>query len=329
MKKTVIFFLAHDGVKQPALWEKWLASDLSNSIKIRIFCNIDHSNDAFIVKDGRYLNLNIETAWGGSSLVKVLQLGYTLILDEFKEENIKMIHLVSGFDIPVMSAKKLISLKATRSYVPKSDTLLKLPAPQYKKIKGQLKTLLRQPNYASVQWIHLKPEHARIVANSVLEDYVKWLNALNKTIVEGSPYVYDEVLPIAMLNANGINYSNQLRDEPLTNFERRMENDPSPIVWKSLYGNRIVRKSEEQMDEDTASDNSDTVYDSDNSSADTNNTWVYLSASDDSETTLNKETSVSMNLVEALRISKQNQFAFFRKVSLSVNFKTIRPWKKI
>ena len=238
---TIIFFLAHDGIKQPEVWETWLeecqkiAKGQNRNVLARIFCNPDKVHDKFM-KD-RLLPFHIPTRWSDPSLVKVLQLGYKHIIDEFT--NLDFICLVSGYDIPIMKPYEFLKL-SIQSYVPLiSYNLDKMPPKKYKSLSIS-KFSKKQPTKFATQWIHVTKKHAEIISKSNLETFVEWLDVLNKDAQQN--YVYDEVLPCAMLEAAGV--LNELKDEPLTAMERKNIGDPSPIVFRSLTGKYIINREE-------------------------------------------------------------------------------------
>jgi hypothetical protein len=238
---TIIYFLAHDGVKQPEVWETWLeeckelAKTQNRNVLARIFCNPDKVHDPFM--KGRVLPFHIPTRWSDPSLVKVLQEGYKHILKEFN--NLDLICLVSGYDIPIMKPSEFLKL-SIQSYVPLIPYKLdKLPTKTYKTLEIS-KFSKKQPTRFATQWIHLTKKHAEIISKSNLDSYVDWLKSLNKDASQN--YVYDEVLPCAMLEAAGV--LKELKDEPLTAMERKNIGDPSPIVFRSLNGKYVVNREE-------------------------------------------------------------------------------------
>lgn len=286
----MIFFLAHDGVRQPAVWDAWLAQCGAVSARLgsrrrvlaRVFCNAAHAADAFM--RGRRLRFDLETAWGTPSLVQALQTGYAHILAEFNEQ-LDMVFLVSGHDIPIMAPSAFFALPVA-SYIPRVDALEALDGADFDAldIARIWPPSQPQPQRFSVQWIHLTAEHARIVAAAPLHAYVEWLDALNAACAQ--TYLYDEVLPCVMLEAAGITSSvhsvSGVRDEPLTAMDRQCAGDPSPITWTSLTVKRAVARPEDK--------------------------------------------GVRLSLRDVLQEYRADEFVFFRKVAATVAFPARGAW---
>jgi hypothetical protein len=232
---SVIFFLAHSGVTQPSVWETWLKECNSypgKRVDFRIFSDVD---EPFITPE-RKLHFKMKTEWASPSLVAALQTGYSLILNDFP--HVDMIFLVSGFDIPIMSPHNFWQLPRA-SYVPISEYLDQLEKEEFNELSiHKICKYRNSPKIFSVQWIHILSADAKIISDAPLEPYVEWMKVLNETFEQ--TYVYDEVLPCAMLSAKG--RLDSLKDEPLTDFERKHEGDPSPIVWNSLKGKVSVAR---------------------------------------------------------------------------------------
>lgn len=294
-RTSVVYFLAHDGVKQPDVWKRWLDGCTTERRRVvaRVFCN--ESRMGPFEKD-HWVGFHETTAWGTPSLVHVLQRGYQAILDEFP--GVDMIYLVSGYDIPVMSPELFATLPTNKSFVPLNAKIATfLDAENVESVNARVHpssyslpqiSRLRpgmQPSFQSVQWIHLTGEHAAIVAQTPLAPFVQWVQWLNR---DGATYVYDEAVPPAMLELSlGIKFGTpQWReafvDEPLTAFIRREEGDPSPIEWRS-FDERIL--TEEVVD----------------------------------------NVRQEYSLERAIREFRDDEFVFFRKVTGSVAFEA-PPW---
>ena len=224
--------MAHNGVMHPEVWERWATKD----IIFRVFCNEEFSKQPFTV--GRRLNINIKTAWATPSLVHVLQLGYDEILQEFAAEdmNLRMIYLVSGYDVPIMPVKDLLEMRAKKSYIGISG---EIPSLENRNIKLFRETE-DEPRFFATQWIHVIPRDALIISRANLSNYVQWLDKINEHLVGHDRYVYDEVLPCAMLQMAGVDFSSEIYDDALTDFERENKDDPSPIQWDSWNTERKV-----------------------------------------------------------------------------------------
>lgn len=223
--------MAHSGVQQPDLWNWWV-EPYKDKIKFRVFCNPEHvERQKDFLKAGtenRLLPFHMETGWAKISLVEAQFRGYKFILEEFGYKKVRMIYLVSGFDIPVMSPKKLLEMPKI-SRVPVLDVL------KFKNPEGKKYTFLR-----SVQWIHLTGRLANKLANTPTETIHFVARNLDLYNQNHSTEVYDEIVPATILRALGILFGKDCdsklccADDTLTDFERHKNSDPSPVEWDTL-----------------------------------------------------------------------------------------------
>ena len=297
---SVIFFLAHDGIKQPHVWENWITQcnqiNTTTKVHARVFCNFGKVSNNTYFRD-KVLHFNLETGWCQSSLVKALQLGYQEIINEF-EDTLEMIYLVSGNDIPIMTPRKFINFEK-KSYFPLNE-LETLDRNIYNTLEIY-SISKKQPTKFSTQWMHVTKKHAKIIAKSNLSIYENWLNKL-KQQEPGQKYCYDEVIPCAMLEVNKC--LNEVVNEALTDMQRKEEDDPSPINFTSLtkkYYMFQYTKTEEEMLKDME----------DGELID------YLEEGEIKQQLLTLE--------EVLKESRDDDYVFFRKVSDTVHF-TKMPW---
>jgi hypothetical protein len=308
----VLFFLAHAGVQQPDVWERWMAECAAAGCAVvaRVYSTEEHWDDAFIKTAHRNLAVRYTTRWGDPSLVKVQQVGYAQILAEFDARNdvhLDMIFLVSGFDVPVIPPAEFGALKSA-SYIPRVSNLERLAPVAFRKLA--LAALCKtQPTLFSVQWIHLLPQHARVIAEAELDPFVEWLDALNAT--HAQTYVYDEVIPTAMLHARHITLSSaDIVDDALTGMHRASIDAPSPIVFTDLHALVDVCCPPPDKNEDDGDGDGDTDGDTNTDE----NEWIV------------QPMSLAAALKEHRAVSSL-PFCFFRKVGATVVFSDgMLPW---
>lgn len=103
----IIFFLAHDGVTQPELWEEWRsAGDNEDEIGFAVFADARVASGAHFVR--KYdLGLRMRTGWGQKSTVLAIQASLRRIL--LACPSAKMVYIVSGDSIPIASSDDVIN----------------------------------------------------------------------------------------------------------------------------------------------------------------------------------------------------------------------------
>jgi hypothetical protein len=209
-------------------------------MKLRVFCNPEHvaRQNSFLKPSGisgptgenRLLPFHLKTGWAKISLVEAQCLGYKYILQEFGgPQNVEMIYFVSGYDIPIMSAKKLLEMPP----ISRIPILEMFDFKAYS--RNRVFTFVR-----SVQWIHLTGYVAELLGSlskKSIKSIGKRLDNYNKN--KGRPDVYDEIIPATILKILGVRFSEQghkysAADDALTDFERHENDNPSPIEWSSL-----------------------------------------------------------------------------------------------
>jgi hypothetical protein len=230
---VVILCIAHEGLSQGALWSRWL-SGASRPLHMRVFC----PRDAVLPEGAKRLPIWFATSWASPQLVYVLQECYKSILAEF--DNLKMIYLISGKDIPVCSPETLLELPSTsriaftRSgnglHQNRKDKILEVRTKQLKSYG-----LTAQPCHSATQWIHLTKEHARLIA-----EFPLWrMQLLHSKLVHTYQHygknmpVADEYWPWTILLQCGVT-ARDVIDEISTQQDRSEPYDASPIEWTSL-----------------------------------------------------------------------------------------------
>lgn len=244
----VIFFLAHAGIHQPRMWREWRkASAHPELIRFRVFCPPAKQKDVNYAGPGaRRLNFFMATEWGGASLVQAQQGSYREILDEFGAR-LRMIFMVSGADIPVMSADNLLDLDTSKSYFSFTTDADDEPMELERISKEELTAcgLQRHPKYQATQWIHVTRQDAEIIANFNIQPLICWLNKLREEYDD--IVVPDETFPWAMLQNTKVDGSFLTKahvfDDALTDQEREASDSPSPILWTDLNTPRHVHGS--------------------------------------------------------------------------------------
>jgi hypothetical protein len=196
-----------------------------------------------IPNGAKRLDFMFATSWASPQLVYVLQEGYKLILDEFKD--VKMIFLASGTDIPLQNSSILLSISKscfafTRSgnggHQNRKDKLLAIPTKDLTDFG-----LLSQPKHISLQWIHVTGQHARMIA-----EYPLWkMQLLHSKLIQTYRHylktmpVADEYWPWTILLQCGVQPCD-VSDLTLTQQDRQEPHDCSPILWTSLTQKRKI-----------------------------------------------------------------------------------------
>lgn len=132
------------------------------------------------------------TEWGSSSIVRAQAQGYARILAEFGD-NIRLIYLVSGADVPLMHPDALLAMPAARSYIGFTNAVL----PKVSKARLAALGLSKAPNAEATQWVHLTPKHARMIAEYPIARLDVWHAAL--PAAKRDRITPDEVFPWAIL----------------------------------------------------------------------------------------------------------------------------------
>lgn len=114
--RVVVLMLAHDGVHQPAVWERWRAEApprLRAQLAFRVFANRGApAREPFVAR--HLLTSWLPTTWGDFSLVDALQAALRELAaatDDFA--NLHLLAFVSGACVPVKPAATLFALPAT------------------------------------------------------------------------------------------------------------------------------------------------------------------------------------------------------------------------
>lgn len=175
MKKDIaILFLAHAGVSQGKLWEAWRNSNPRRKNHIHFFVHTGGNSiidDSFVQKydiDGK-----VKTRWGDDSLVLAYQEGLRHILTH-GSESIRIIHFVSGMDIPIQTVERVFRESKTRfrKISDESNTqrlLFRIPK------KSKAKLYISASDFVShQQWHSISRKHAAIIADFDFSLFAPW-----------------------------------------------------------------------------------------------------------------------------------------------------------
>lgn len=175
-REVAILFLAHNGINNPDLWDRWRRENASVKVKFYVFVNPDVPLPSSWNK--YRLDTVMETAWCDRSIVYATQAAIAEILR--KSAHVSVIYLVSGADVPVQPVKKVYNepdatymLLNPWPYPSKEldkyflSELTKLNEEAEKKIgKGfQISKLLRMHD----QWVVLTRYDAEVFVSTSLE----------------------------------------------------------------------------------------------------------------------------------------------------------------
>lgn len=118
--EVVLLFIAHDGIKQPELWKKWRAELGEHSGRIGFAIQANNTNECEsgqeMVQEFR-IDVKRRTRWGKLSVVTTIQNSMQQSLLRFPRA--KRFVLISGSEIPVQSAAKLINRGNRTQMIPR------------------------------------------------------------------------------------------------------------------------------------------------------------------------------------------------------------------
>lgn len=140
-----LLFVAHDGISQPALWMKWLNEKDENGMSIRHKFGVAvQCNNFEKLKSGKWFaekyRIDVErpTSWGKLLVPLTIQKSLQIALTKYP--NCKRFYIISGREIPLVSAAHILSM-------PDKTQLMA------KKITRQLATKLRKKRMGQLlQW---------------------------------------------------------------------------------------------------------------------------------------------------------------------------------
>ena len=176
-----ILFLAHNGVNQGPLWQRWRESGgQDKKQRVHFFVHLGGNeppkNDQFAQKYAVPGSELLKTGWGDSSLVYAYQQGLKYILG--KNRNIGVIHFVSGADVPVQSVGRVFKETRTRfratgdsDHLPKKSVRVAIsdgtPSKKYYTIRPD-------EMFNHQQWHCVTREDAEIVAGTDFSVFDTW-----------------------------------------------------------------------------------------------------------------------------------------------------------
>jgi hypothetical protein len=105
---SVILMLAHDGIKNQAVWKAWL-EEAEGGSNVKILAYIQHNevktdfeNSILACAD----TCELKTEWGDRSICEVTLLLMKEAVNKF--QNVTHVHIVSGRDVPIVTPKMMI-----------------------------------------------------------------------------------------------------------------------------------------------------------------------------------------------------------------------------
>eukprot|EP01083_Nonionella_stella_P058796 153948_1 len=234
-----LLFVAHDGVSQAALWEEWLnesPASIGAKFGIAVQCN---NNNA--LKNGRQfaakyrIDVQRATQWG--KLLVPLTIQKSLQISLTKYPNCSRFYIISGREIPLVSAQHLYSM-------PNKTQLMA------KKITAQTATKLNKKRMGQLlQWYShhaamcLQRLHAEMVSVAPWKEYFADSDHVYDHV--GAP---DEFLFGTTLAAMGVDMRREIWREVTTDFELPTKHDVRhPIHWRNLNEAHEYWKVNEMM----------------------------------------------------------------------------------
>ena len=222
-----LLFVAHDGISQSKLWQQWLDEDPIYGPKFGVAVQC---NNFAKLKNGksfaeRYrIDVQRPTSWG--KLLVPLTIQKSIQISLTKYPNCKRFYIISGREIPLVSAKHLYNM-------PDKTQLMA------KKVTKQTATRLRKKRMGKLlQWYShhaamcLSRDHAEMVSVAPWKEYFNDSDHIYDYV--GAP---DEFLFGTTLNAMGVNMRKEIWREVTTDFELPpIAQVRHPINWESLNG---------------------------------------------------------------------------------------------
>ena len=249
-----ILFLAHDGVTNPTLWEKWRDSDPRFAHRIRFFVfrntKLRHPSD---FADRHDLGVRLRTKWCSSSIVKATVESLQVVL--LRDAGVGMLYVVSGFDIPIQppwalfTTRSVVTEGVAKTVVPFRTVLAWTPGDdqpfQDRPGWGKRNDDVRARVATHIQWCGLSREHAqRIVAYPDLGRLLKLGNKMSAACCPDE-WILGTILTLQQ-QPNGAAAaaptpaalpsppSPPIIDWAVTDQYRSRAKDQSPVVWKDL-----------------------------------------------------------------------------------------------
>ena len=234
-----LLFVAHDGISQSKLWQKWLDEDeeIRKKIGIAVQCNnFENLKNGKSFAETYRIDVQRPTSWG--KLLVPLTIQKSIQISLTKYPNCKRFYIISGREIPLVSAKHLFAM-------PNKTQLMA------KKITKDKATKLRKKRMGKLlQWYShhaamcLSRKHAEMVSIAPWKEYFNDHDHLYDYV--GAP---DEFLFGTTLNAMGVDIRKDVWREVTTEFELPTIKDVRhPINWEDLNEQKEFWKVNETMD---------------------------------------------------------------------------------
>ena len=200
-----VVMLAHDGVANPGIWERWLEHINANGRHFQVTIHIVTENNVthespFLRKHD--MGIRQKTSWGDISLVKA----YCTAVGRLSPQS-DFVFFVSGFDVPLVSAAQLGLQQFSR------DSLFASFDKDPKANKG---------TYSASQWIHLKFADAKYFA----DNWQKYTPRMEEDPAEHAP--------MFVLRAR------TLKQDQLTDAEYYATEDLSPITFRDWDTKQVI-----------------------------------------------------------------------------------------
>lgn len=219
-----VIMIAHEGVTQPMIWEKWIEQSRLDNIRINLyviaplnpkygetFCN---NNRLYKPRSRNPVYLG-NTSWGSFSIVfeTIKAILYVVNLDR----NLERIFIVSGYDIPIKSLSEWKSVNHDYNIIGKR---------KYRDIifHSQWITLNRQTTYNIARMFH-----PSILKQTFVELFIN-------TNKRQSERLAPDELWLFVLGLNPDDFI----DGDMTHVVFQTPVDSSPIIWNSLNRSRKI-----------------------------------------------------------------------------------------
>jgi len=229
--KVVILLIAHEGVAQADLWERWntypdiVQFAVAAGPKTRLKYGKKFS-EKYRVDKWR------KTAWGRLSIVTCAQLAMQDISRRYP--NVQRLYLVSGTEVPVVSCAELINRKDESQL-----QLTKIPSSH-----EMCKTI---PEVAPASWyrshfaICLGREHLLAVCEANIKEMFAASDKVWQFIGAPDEFVWATLLT-HLWKKKRRKFRDEIMDYICTEFESAHVMDTSPVFWTGLDSKRSYRK---------------------------------------------------------------------------------------
>jgi hypothetical protein len=194
--EAVVLFLAHAGVAQGRLWEEW-RRPVGSRIAFVVHTGGQEVKGDDFVRD-HFAPLYIKSGWGDMNSVLAYQEGLRYSIEKYP--SLKMIHFVSGTDIPLCSAEHLLATVTDTlfAFAPngRGESVHDIDEFWWEPVEASFGTETRKINLVITHRAShaLSREDASILVRC---DMVAPSNLLH----EKTQFMYDEFVPAVMLSA--------------------------------------------------------------------------------------------------------------------------------